>query len=503
MIALLFVGVGCMPLRGSYHAYLFFGSTNKLICLHVLCPPGKTIFLLEWLLFLDVQAPKGSISPCNCLFVHWAWIATKHLFVYLCLGFATPKNRFLHFIAYLSLGFAWSIRANLSEVLPQQFVILGGKLISWRVPPAHLLSLIGPWDFSLNLIISLLAPQAVPTLYVKHSLFKEAMQSFQKLYPQMISDDLPAGVIINASSLSLRVLLYHFRKCAFVPDSWPRARAQYKGSGDIAAVETLLDRIEPEENEVDEGDDGAGPCIGHGKKKRKKTQSSSSLSSRESSMQQPSSSGRSPASRPPSSSMPLRSIPPMSSASSPANSMSSPSLMTPAPTRPPSSSTMTPIACTRPGKHQAASSGGSSLSAPSSMMTSSEPTMPSSSSRDHTALVPTHTSMSSDPTMPPASRSAPPIACLRPAAEAAELSDLSMPPASRSAPPIACLRPTSEATGNSSMPKIAAASPTADLTMPSSRTTPPIDCLQSVDPMQIVPWQGSSQTPLFWQVITF
>ena len=108
--------------------------------------------------------------------------------------------------------------------------------------------------------------QVVPALAIKHSEVKEAMVVFQKLYPQMISDDLPHGVIFNASSLSLRVLLYHFRLCAFKSGSWTRASSQYKGTGDLSQVSALLDRIEPEsddddDDDNDDGDDGAGPSL--------------------------------------------------------------------------------------------------------------------------------------------------------------------------------------------------------------------------------------------------
>ena len=89
----------------------------------------------------------------------------------------------------------------------------------------------------------------MPSLELKHSYVKNALNHFQKLYPGMIGGE--ASLVFNHISLSYRVLLYHYRKAAADPQVWATAKRKYKKSNKegLFQVEDVMCRIEFEEDE--------------------------------------------------------------------------------------------------------------------------------------------------------------------------------------------------------------------------------------------------------------
>ena len=56
-------------------------------------------------------------------------------------------------------------------------------------------------------------PEAWPTLKLKHSFVKPAVEQFAVLYPKSLGGE--GRLVKDHISLSLRVVLWHFRKCAW------------------------------------------------------------------------------------------------------------------------------------------------------------------------------------------------------------------------------------------------------------------------------------------------
>ena len=71
----------------------------------------------------------------------------------------------------------------------------------------------------------------------------------------MVESDMP-GVLFDAASLSWRVVLYHYRKCALVERAWDTAKGVYSGEHSLEPIEVILGKIIPlPKGEVDDDDD--------------------------------------------------------------------------------------------------------------------------------------------------------------------------------------------------------------------------------------------------------
>ena len=85
-------------------------------------------------------------------------------------------------------------------------------------------------------------PTKVKTnLKFTHLQVKDALVAFGKLHPALIGTDLVDG-LYNQRSLSLRILLSHYRRCTS-PDVWATAKRTYKGAGDLAPVEDIIKKL--------------------------------------------------------------------------------------------------------------------------------------------------------------------------------------------------------------------------------------------------------------------
>ena len=94
--------------------------------------------------------------------------------------------------------------------------------------------------------------QAFPSCYLKHLFVMEALEAFAKIHESKIGTDLRQGLFLQIS-LSLRVLLLHFRQCAQDDGTWARAKRCYKGDKSLSPVEAIIEKIElPEEEPEDE-----------------------------------------------------------------------------------------------------------------------------------------------------------------------------------------------------------------------------------------------------------
>ena len=67
------------------------------------------------------------------------------------------------------------------------------------------------------------------------------------------------GVLFDAASLSWRVVLYHYRKCALVEGAWDTAKGVYSGEHSLEPVEVILGKIIPlPKGEADDDEDEKG-----------------------------------------------------------------------------------------------------------------------------------------------------------------------------------------------------------------------------------------------------
>ena len=84
-------------------------------------------------------------------------------------------------------------------------------------------------------------PKVKENLKFTHLGVKEGLQAFGKLHPASIGTDLVDGSY-NQVSLSLRVLLSHYRRCTS-PEVWATAKRTYKGSMSLTPVEDIIKKL--------------------------------------------------------------------------------------------------------------------------------------------------------------------------------------------------------------------------------------------------------------------
>ena len=82
-----------------------------------------------------------------------------------------------------------------------------------------------------------------PNLKFNHVLVKRGLMNFGKLYGNMIGNPHP-DMLYTQISLSLRVLLCHYRRCAVCPTTWSTCQRQFKGEEDLGPVGQLLSTLE-------------------------------------------------------------------------------------------------------------------------------------------------------------------------------------------------------------------------------------------------------------------
>ena len=107
-------------------------------------------------------------------------------------------------------------------------------------------------------------PEAYPLCKCKHVFAKQALKIFAKLYPGMVGSQ-AHDLLFNGSSLSFRVLLYHYRLCSQSESAWTTAKNVFQGDTILLQpVDQILGMIEQEEedeDETEEGEDESGPCL--------------------------------------------------------------------------------------------------------------------------------------------------------------------------------------------------------------------------------------------------
>ena len=84
--------------------------------------------------------------------------------------------------------------------------------------------------------------QVMPTLKFTHVYVRKGLQAFGRVYPSRIGSQYP-DILYSSISLSLRVLLSHFRKCARHPECWQTAKNTYRGDGCLESVAEVLKTI--------------------------------------------------------------------------------------------------------------------------------------------------------------------------------------------------------------------------------------------------------------------
>ena len=82
-------------------------------------------------------------------------------------------------------------------------------------------------------------------------MMKQALVNFGKLHPGLVGTDMQEG-LWNQASLSIRVLLSHFRKCAQHPEAWATAKRKLKDAN-LEGVEAVLKKIPMVDDEGEEG----------------------------------------------------------------------------------------------------------------------------------------------------------------------------------------------------------------------------------------------------------
>ena len=84
-------------------------------------------------------------------------------------------------------------------------------------------------------------PEVKPSLGFNHVPFKESLKSFAKLHPGLVGVEPPyQDGLFNQISLSVRLLLGFFKKCAAEPNSWEIAKRNFKGTGNLDVVAKVI-----------------------------------------------------------------------------------------------------------------------------------------------------------------------------------------------------------------------------------------------------------------------
>ena len=97
----------------------------------------------------------------------------------------------------------------------------------------------------------------MPACKISHTVFKEALNKFVKLHPQL----LPTGptleiteTLIDSISYSFRILLHHFRTCKKKPSAWSTVSRAFKDreSDQVAAARVLSKIRFPKKKQEDD-----------------------------------------------------------------------------------------------------------------------------------------------------------------------------------------------------------------------------------------------------------
>ena len=98
--------------------------------------------------------------------------------------------------------------------------------------------------FMRNLDLSYLAVKVQPDLKFNHVPFKESLKVFAKLHPGLMGREakLQDG-LFNQCSLSVRVLLGFFKKCASSPTAWETAKRNYNFACNLNEVSKVLEKV--------------------------------------------------------------------------------------------------------------------------------------------------------------------------------------------------------------------------------------------------------------------
>ena len=96
-------------------------------------------------------------------------------------------------------------------------------------------------------------PEVWPTLKLKHSFVRPALDQFGTLYPKSLGGE--GELVLNHLSPSLRVVLFHYRRCAFKPGVWDTCRRAYKGKGNLNVVYSIFQKLEDSGDDDDDDDD--------------------------------------------------------------------------------------------------------------------------------------------------------------------------------------------------------------------------------------------------------
>ena len=89
--------------------------------------------------------------------------------------------------------------------------------------------------------------QANDTCRLTHLTVKSAIQNLEKIHPNVIQDaaDMKEA-LYSQISLSFRILLYHFRKCAMSQHAWARCIGSYRGTlKDLEPIVEILRKSRP------------------------------------------------------------------------------------------------------------------------------------------------------------------------------------------------------------------------------------------------------------------
>ena len=86
--------------------------------------------------------------------------------------------------------------------------------------------------------------QVKPTLKFLHSTMKKSIRDFAKLHKNMMGPEASLqDAFCNQASLSIRVLLSHYVRCAKYANTWEVAERNYKGKDSLAEVHELVKKV--------------------------------------------------------------------------------------------------------------------------------------------------------------------------------------------------------------------------------------------------------------------
>ena len=103
--------------------------------------------------------------------------------------------------------------------------------------------------------------QVVPECKTKHLVMKSGLIQLYKIHPKVVACEDPKmrDDLFGQISLSFRILLYHFKKCAEKKTNWQRCLGSYKENIEkLEPVVDILRKIKPSiDDEQDEEEEEA------------------------------------------------------------------------------------------------------------------------------------------------------------------------------------------------------------------------------------------------------